>query len=554
MIMLKGAPKDWDLKVDWVSVGSGIGGLTGAITAHDEGLTAVVLEKADKVGGTTAYSYGEVWVGANHVAERDGLSDSLEETLAYMKFQGAGFENEANQTALAEWAPKVAKYVEEKAGVRWKCIQNFADYYYPKGPGSKPAGRYLEVEPFSGQSLGEWQKKTHQLSPYLPNGITHDEIFGWGGAANVTKWNWDLVGQRMEQDIRTLGPGLIGWFVKAVLDRKIAMYTDTPVRELVSDADGKVIGVRAEREGREFLVKAQHGVLIATGGYDWNQELVEDNERKPEFFSSVFPGVEGDNLLLGAQVGARVSSINGAAILLGYRIPGREHYGKPLYWNGFDTGLPHSIVVNRQGKRFADESFYRELVHAVQNFDARSQVLTNYPPFFIFDQNYHEKYPLGPFLPNQEYPAELVVQAKSLQELAQKLGIDADGLNGTVKRFNELAVSGKDPDFHRGELPWANFMAGDTQNKPNPNMAPLLKAPFYGVQLTCVSFGANTSGLRTDAAGCVISSQGGSIKGLYAAGNAAALLDIGAGMQSGFSNCRGMTFGYLAAKHAASAN
>src|SRR2546430_1526414 len=78
------------------------------------------------------------------------------------------------------------------------------------------AGRYLEVELFKGADLGEWRKKTY-LSPHVPNGITHDEMFAWGGFTNIMKWDFALLGKRMTEDYRGFGPGMMAYFVKAAL-------------------------------------------------------------------------------------------------------------------------------------------------------------------------------------------------------------------------------------------------------------------------------------------------------------------------------------------------
>jgi succinate dehydrogenase/fumarate reductase flavoprotein subunit len=168
----------------------------------------------------------------------------------------------------------------------------------------------------------------------------------------------------------------------------------------------------------------------------------------------------------------------------------------------------------------------------------------------IFDQNYRDKYPLGTYMPGQDMPEELVRRAPTLRELAQKLGVDPDGLEATVARFNKMAEAGRDDDFERGTYPWAAMMTGD-RSRPNPNLGPLDKAPYYGLKLEVASVGINAAGLKVDEHGRVQHVRGGPIAGLYAAGNSAAPLDIGAGYQSGLSNLRGLVFGFLAGQHAA---
>lgn len=545
-------PGHWDLEVDLVAVGSGIGGLAAAITGHDCGLTTVVLEKSDKLGGVTAYSFGEVWVGANHLEAAGGIADSQEETIEYIRWLSAGHAEDDLTRRYVEQSPIAARYFAEKAGVRFKIIKDFADYYYPEAPGAKPQGRFLEVEPVPGKELGAWASKT-RLSPYVPSGITHDELFAWGGAASMSTWDFAVWAKRLEADERTLGPGLVAAFVKAVLDRRILIYVETPARELLLE-DGKVIGLRAEKEGRDFFIRARRGVLLATGGYDWHKQMAHYYEHFPEWESGSPPSVSGDNLILAGEVGAMVASVPTVAMptMLGIHIPGEEQDGVPLYrFTLSEPGLPHAILVNRQGKRFADESFYRAFITAVRTFDGSTQTYPNWPCYLILDQNHRDKYPLGSIPPGAPVPEAVAVQADSVGELADKLGIDREGLEETVRRYNTYCETGHDPEFHRGHYPWSRFMVGDLNVKPNPTMGPLVKPPFYGIRPTIVNAGINAAGLKINTNAQVLSVRGEPIPGLYAAGNAAAYLDMGSGYQSGFANGRGMTYGYLAARHAA---
>ena len=205
--------------------------------------------------------------------------------------------------------------------------------------------------------------------------------------------------------------------------------------------------------------------------------------------------------------------------------------------------------VNKNGLRFGDESFYRDYLPRLHQWDGQKQEHPNYPPYLIFDQNYRDKYAFGTYLPGMDIPEELLKRADSLSGLAEQLGIDSEGLKTTVERFNRFAEEGTDPDFDRGTYPWAAMMTGD-RSRPNPNLGPLNKAPYYGVELKPVGVGINAVGLRTNEYAQVMHLRGRPIDGLYAVGNSAAALDTGAGYQSGLSNLRGMTWGFLAAQHA----
>ena len=544
-------PAQWDLEVDVLSVGSGLGGLTSAIVAHDAGKKVAVLEKAPKLGGVCAYSGGEVFVPANHKMREEGVAEAEGGGQPYFQFLSGGYNDKDLLAKLLKVGPEAAEYLESKAGLKWKIIKNFPDYHHPHAPGTLEHGRYLEVEIFDGKDLGEWQPKVYS-SPHMPLGITHDELFSWGGLSNILLWDFNLMGTRIMADQRGFGPGMMAYFVKAaMIDREIPAYLNCPAVELVVE-DGRVIGVKANKDGEDFFVGAKDGVILGIGGYDWNQELAKYFEHLPEWQSMCLPHIDGDNIRLGSDAGAGhagVPSFN-LAMFFGFNIPGEEHDGKPLWRASWEGGYPHAIWVNQAGKRFCDESFYRDYLPRTREWDGCEQSQPNYPPYLIFDQNFRDKYPLATYMPGQPVPEEVAVQADTLEELAEKMGIDAKTFLETVERFNQYAEDGVDPDFQRGRYPWANMMIGD-KNRKNPNLGPVNKAPFYGMRLTPVGAGVNAVGLKTNEYAQVVHTRGQVIEGLYAVGNSAAVIDTGAGYQSGIANLRGMTWGYVAGRHAA---
>jgi len=545
-------PASWDLEVDFVAVGSGLAGTCAAIAAHDRGASVAILEKAPRLGGLSGFGGGEVFVPNNHKMRELGIDDSDEAGRQYLAFVGAGFQRPAHFDKLLSSCKEAIEYYGREAGVAWIAVEGLPDYYYPKVEGSHPGGRYMTVELFDGPQLGEWQQKTYPMTPHVPPGALHREMYAWGGLAKVTQWDYELIGQRIAEDQRSFGPGMMGWLLKAALvDRGIQAFVECPVRELVTDESGAVIGVRAEKEGSDFFVKASRGVLIAVGGYDHNREMACEYESMPDWNSAAPPYLDGDNIVMGTEVGAAISAVptQNLAMFYGYNIPGEEADGEPLYRASWECGVPHAIWVNRKGERFCDESTYKDYQPRLRQWDGQTQSMPNIPPFLIFDQNYRDRYPLGSFMPGQVMPPELVTTADTPRELADKLGIDADGLERTLVRFNEHARKGEDPDFDRGSFAWSRRLVGDFDYE-NPNLGPLDKPPYYGVRLVPVSVGVNSHGLKTDANGQVVHVRGHAIPGLYAGGNSAALLDIGAGYQSGVCNMRGIVWGYIIGRHA----
>jgi 3-oxosteroid 1-dehydrogenase len=549
---MAGAPARWDLEADVVSIGSGLGGLSAAITAHDLGASCLVLEKAAKLGGLSGFGGGEVFVPANHKMKELGLADTLEEGRRYYEFIAAGYARTAHQKKLLDTLHEAIAYMGEKAGVRWKACQGLPDYYYPDAPGSKASGRYLSVELFDAKTLGEWQHKTW-LTPIMPPGALHEEMYAWGGLAKVTTWDYELLGKRIAEDLRSFGPGMMGYFVKAaVIDRKIPALIETPVRALVADANGGVIGVRAERGGKDFFVRAKKGVVLSVGGYDHNRAMARMFEEMPDW-NGVFPAyLDGDHLVMGPELGAAIASVppTNLALFYGYQIPGEEVEGRPFWRSSWEGGVPHAIWVNKYGERFCDESFYKEYQPRIRHWDGKKQEQPNTDIYLVFDGNYRERYPLGSFMPGQELPEGMVVVANTPRELAQRLEIDPDRFEKTLARFNANAKQGQDPDFARGSMPWAIRLVGDL-DYPNPLLGPLDKPPYHAVRLRPVSVGINSHGLDWNLDAQVLHVRGHPIPGLYAVGNSAALVDLGGGYQSGTSNSRAITWGYVAGRHAA---
>lgn len=549
--MIKNLPAQWDLEADVVCVGSGGGGLSAAITAHDHGASAMVLECTDQVGGVTAYSMGEVWVPGNHLEAAAGIKDSPESGYRYVKSLSLGYGEDVAILNQAVHAPVAIKYFEDRIGLKMCVIRDLPDYYYPHTADSLAEGRYLEVLPFPAETLGEWQHKT-RVSPQVPYGMTHEDIFNGGGLANMVNWDYAVMGERLARDERCAGPGLAAYFVKGVLDRGIPMYTGVNVEELIGDGE-RIVGLRAKRDGKDIFVKANRGVVVAVSSYERNASYSKTLGHQLKVQSMVMPSINGAHLRLAGKVGARVARVPDVT-LLGFQVPGEEQdNGQPL-WRGAlpFLGLPHTIVVNKAGKRFSNEGFYRSVYFALDIIDGGTQTHPNFPCWAVFDSQAREKYPFGSLMPGQEMPEGLGITANSIAELADRIGVDARGLADTIATFNGYCEKGEDPAFHRGTHPWGALMCGDPHQKPNPNLGPLLKPPFYAVELHRLAGGGiAAAGVLADQHCRAIGWDDKPIAGLYVAGNSMARIDNGAVMQSGITNARGITHGYLAGRHAA---
>lgn len=548
--MLNNVPSHWDMEVDLISIGSGVGGLSAAIAAHEHGGSALVLERSDKLGGVTALSMGEVWVAANHLATKLGVDDSIDKGFRYLKDLSMNYGSDSAILNLVIHAREALSYYEERIGLEMTAIRDCPDYYYGVNQHAVPEGRMLEVEPFPAASLGEWQHLT-RLSPQMPYGMTHADITAGGGVCNMAQWDFALMGDRLTRDERCLGPGLAAYFVKGALDRDIPLHLNTSAEEIICDGE-RVVGVRARRGEESIFIRARQGVVLAVSSYERHQDYNRTLGQQLDLGSMVFSSVDGANFRLAGPLGARIARVPDITTL-GFTIPGEEdEEGGKLWRSALSViGQPHAIVVNRQGKRFGNESFYRQFYYTIDQIDGATQTHPNYPCWLIVDGQGKTKYPIGPITPDQEWPQGFGAVADTLEELAQTIGVDPAGLQATVSRFNDHALRGEDPDFARGTHPWSAWMCGDPNHKPNPNLGTLEKGPYYAIELKRMGGTAiPATGLLTDHHSRVLGWDDQPIAGLYAAGNSVARMETGAVMQSGVSNARGMTHGWLAALHA----
>ncbi|CAM5186316.1 3-oxosteroid 1-dehydrogenase [Castellaniella defragrans] len=154
--------------------------------------------------------------------------------------------------------------------------------------------------------------------------------------------------------------------------------------------------------------------------------------------------------------------------------------------------------------------------------------------------------PLGPML-KRGY----LNKGGTLRALAQSAGIDAQGLEETVKAYNAFATKGEDPEFHRGSTAFNRYL-GDAEHTPNPCVAPILHVPFYALKLVMGDLGT-FDGIRTSLHGEVLDQQSQPIPGLYAVGNDRASIFGGRYIAAGITLGPNMAFSYLTAKHIAAA-
>ena len=537
---------DWNMQADVVVLGSGGAALTAAIAAHDFGAKDVlILEKSGMVGGTTAMSGGMLWIPGNHHQTAAGIPDSDEEIVEYLDTLAPGQLDPDTLMAFMESGPEMIRYFAEETPVRLRAFADFPDYQ-PYVAGAKPdGGRSLDNEAFCFERLGKMAGRVNPSKMAYPlRASLIESVTGSLGDEELAR--------REEHDYRALGQALIGSLYLAVLDRDIPIAFEMRARKLIRDG-GRIVGVVAEdADGKNVRVAARRGVVIATGGFEWNEKLKKTFLRGPLTGPVSVPENEGDGLLMAIEAGAQLGNMQHAfwqQSALEFEPQHRD--AKPNYLLGSDErARPGAILVNRKGKRFVNEAAnYNAVGKALHDFDASTHSYANLPYWLIIDQRYRDKYPCFTAMPGSDLPSYMM-RADTLEELAGQAGIDPGGLRATVERFNEMVHNGHDDDFDRGDTTYDNFyMWGDTDfEPPYRTLGVIDRGPYYAVKMESGALGTS-GGPKTNADAQVLDWNDNPIQGLYAAGNAMAAVLGEAYGGAGGTLGPGMTFRYLAGRH-----
>jgi 3-oxosteroid 1-dehydrogenase len=523
------------IATDVIIVGSGLGGLATALTARVLGLRPLILEKDSLVGGGSSWSMGALWVGCNALAGEAGIFDQHADVMKYMEAIAGGEGDSTRVRALVDAAPGALDFFRE-CGIPFRLVRGLGDHWYGKLPGSMPHGRTLETETFSGASLGAWRTllRTPEGSAWrFPLSQDATATQGLNSCCRAA-----LLERAIARDELHLGVGLVAHFLHQLITRGVSIETNAGVASIIQDG-GRVVGVTTH-DGRRF--EARCGVVLATGGYESNDVMASQFEGLPGHRSMFHDSITGDGMKLGIQAGAAVWRIhNSLMVMLGVAPDGGSESGAFRPMSNSELPNPHSIIVNRRGQRFGDESSFQMLAPALREYDPTLRRHRNLPCWFVFDQQYVDKFGIVG-QPGAHVP-EWVESADQLSSLARRLGVDPDGLTATVATFNEHASHGVDRDYGRGSALWSLIQPQGAG--PNPCLGTIECSPFYAIELSPSAM--SSAGLKADAQGRVLDSSDRPIPGLYAVGNAAAHTEYGVGYQAGHALTSAMTFAFLAA-------
>ncbi len=557
---------------DVIVVGSGAGAMTAAITAADQGLSVLVVEKSDKFGGTSAISGGGIWIPNNHYFKRMGGQDSHDKALTYLRAATNGRVDESRLLAYLEHAPRMIQYLETKSRVRYAVAHKYPDYYQHL-PGALPGGRSLDPELFDTSLLGDELKNLRTPSPstLLMGRIAWTARDAHKAMAKERGWRFKIMGLmlRYQLDLRWrrktrmdrragLGSALVCSLRRSLMDRNVPLWLKTDFQELVLEG-GRVRGIVVEQGGQRRTLTARKGVIFGAGGFEQNQQLREKYLPDPtrSSWSATPPGCNTGAALLSGQAAGAATDLRGG----GWGAPTiavpKEEKPRGVF---AERAFPGAIVVNGLGRRFINEAApYLEFVDAMYKDNAATGG-RSIPAWVIFDAHFRFNYAMGPLMPGQVMPDSrlrkewlntVYWKADTLDALAGQIGVDAAGLAATVQKMNDYARSGIDKDFARGGNPFDRYY-GDVNVKPNPCLAPIGKGPFYAMRLDAGDIGTK-GGLLTNAQAQVIRPDGSPIPGLYAIGNTSASVMGTAYPGAGGTLGPAMTFGYIAAHHIAGA-
>jgi 3-oxosteroid 1-dehydrogenase len=563
-------PKDQSVApepADLIVLGSGVAGLTAALTASLEGLSAVVLEHDSYIGGTSARSSGTVWIPANHHMRQAEAADDRRMVSRYLAALVGNWGETSMWRAFLDSAPRMLADLEMRAGIVFKTYRSAPDYRQDL-PGAAPGYRPLEPLAFDGRLLGaDFARVASPLPELMLFGgmmITRGEaaeLVRADRSLRSARLGLRLVGRYLRDRLTyrrgtrlVLGNALVARLLKALGDRNVPVLTDVSVQRLI-ERDGAICGIEYAPAGTPVRLIARRGVVLAGGGFPasrlWRQRHLPSPVAE---YTPAASGCDGSTLDLALAAGAALGTSGvDNALWFPSSIAKRADGSVAVYPHiVLDRAKPGLIAVNGVGRRFVNEAVsYHEFVRAM--YASHSQA-PSIPTWLICDRRFIARYGLGMIRPRtprlQKYVARgYLHEATTIEELARRIALPPASLAATVARMNVFAQSGVDADFGRGNNIY-DRSNGDATHKPNPCLGQIVTPPFFAVAVLPTPLGTSL-GLRADTSARVCDADGKPIRGLYACGN-----DMhsafggeypGAGAQLG----QAMTFAWVAARHAA---
>lgn len=535
-----------DFAADVIVLGSGSAGLVAALTAAAQGLSVVVLEKTGSLGGTTAMSGAGTWVPANHLAAAAGIEDSVEEALTYIRAaapEGWAATEEPLWRAFVAAAPEMLRFVEARTPLRFALTPE-PDPLRTL-PGAKARGRMMSPRPLSRWRAGRFAFRIRRS--------TIPEIFTYHEAVTTDLYHkpyrtavalWPRLAWRVLTNARGKGTALVTGLVRGCLDAGVELVLGARAVALTQDAAGAVTGAVVERKGRRETWQARRGVVIATGGFEWDAALVARHFPGPVDYLGSPEAHAGDGQRMAEAAGAALAHMDQATITpsVPVRYEGRM-LAQPV---PFHTE-PNAMLVNRHGERFTNELTFN-IGEQIDRRDPATGAPVHLPCWVISDAALLDRLPPARWAAKAD-PGWLR-QAGDLAGLAAQIGVPADALAESVARFNAAAAAGVDEAFGRPARP-DPAAAGDRRRRAG--IEPIARPPFLAMPFNRSILGTK-GGARTNEHAEVLRPDGSVIPGLFAAGLAMAnpigTRNVGTGTTIGPN----MAWGYIAGMRLARRN
>jgi 3-oxosteroid 1-dehydrogenase len=535
----------WDETYDVVVVGAGAAGFPAALNSARHGSSSVILEKGSEPGGTMKKSAAWYWIPNNTFMREDGKPDDKDAFLRYCARLGRPqrYVASGDHYGLSDW--------------EYETISAFYDHASD-----------------ANEALAEMGAIKPLYSPAIPDyHSTLPEAVPFGRTLQVDRGDGEM----------GKGDVLTDQFTAACERLSVPVLTGHRVEAVVVDEDGAVVGVRAGANGAERHFRARQAVIFATGGFTHDDELRTNFLPAPIFSGCAAATNEGDFVHIATALGLPLRNMNFAWMC---PLPFEIALAKSPYLSGmFSVAGDSMIWVDKYGKRVVNEkTIYNELATSFLQYDPAKLEYPRLLMFQIWDQRTMDgcrATEVTPSTPSRIsidnygsliYDDFHVIKGETLDELAaaiedrlEKVAQHTGGfrldesfrlnLPKSIARFNELAATGKDDDFHRGENPIEQIFTGvvpEDNDTGNPTMYPIAESGPYYAALICAGTLDTKGGPVTNTSGQVLDADGNPVPGLYAAGNCVANASAQAYWAGGGTIGPYFTFAYLASEHAAS--
>lgn len=551
-------------EVDLLVCGAGAGGMTAALVAALEGLNVVLAEKTAQVGGTTSTSGGTTWVPGTHLSEQAGVPDSVDDARTFLESVVANRGGARLREAFLTSGRAAIEELDRKTDVKFVAAAAHPDYL--DGPGSAYGGRALGPVMFDGKLLGreDFDRVRPPRREFMGLGgmmVGRNELGAllspFASLANLRS-TLGIVGGYVLDRARywrgtrlLMGNALVARLLYSLRKAEVPVLFESGVRELMIE-DGRVVGAVLEGPAGRRRIRARKGVVLATGGICWNRKIRE----------RLFPAGTRDYAL-----GPQTNTGDGADVAMAIGARFDDGGDSPALWmpcssytrpDGSLAVWPHIILDRAKPGLFAVDAEGRRFVNEANSYHdfAMGQIATGaIPAHLVCDAAFMRRYGMGMILPGAGNLAGMrkagyVIEAKTLAELAGKIGCDPKVLAETVDAYNRSAIDGVDEAFGRGSSVVNRFNGDPDAAASNPCLGTVGAGPYYAMAVRPADL-ASSAGLAGDEFGRVLNDEGEPITGLYACGNDLASIFRGTYPGPGTTIGPAMVFGWRVAKHAA---